>query len=403
MDINKKLWQYRPLCVVQEMARFCWHKTFGSFIHEPLPVWYSFGEACGNCRKEYLSIDKNWYRINRLLCRREHVFYNIDNALKANPAVKGLALVFFMGIGDYLYTTPMLEALSKKYPKLKLNAYVSQHFDRNNSPIVGTLLETNPNINKVFYFDGYRNPVVWKNYNYDDAFKDIPQDFLVMPVYYEYGFDLPHRTASLFKTFMLPGCSCKEPPVPVFYFPKEASETVQLAFGKITKLAKGKKGIVFLQLDSRGSAYTYPRRDELIRGLIREGYLVLSVTPSAVLDENFYQINTKKFNFNETCHLLSLLKRDNNMYIIALNSVFWAASAGLGIKNLGLQHWIDKKVHNLWYPNITVVTDYEYPKLPKNKMFLAKPQNYTKHNKKIIDYRPEYILRCFNKMVEKQG
>lgn len=388
--------------MAQELVRYCWHKSLGSFIHKPCCNWYNFDAPCCACKKEYLQIDKDWYKLPRPLYLHEHIFYNIDNALNANPDLKGLALVFFMGIGDYLYTTPMLAALKNKYPKLKFYGYVSKHFDRNNSPIVGTMLEANPNFEKVFYFDGYRNPVIWKNYNYDDAFKDIPEGFLTIPVYYEYGIDIPHRTYSLFRTFQLPLPSKKEPPRPVFYFPQEPAPEVAKTFREVSSLAKKRKGIVFLQLDSRGSAYTYPHRDELIRKLLREGYFVLSVTPSAVVDENFKLLDIKKFTFNETCHLLDMLKKEYQMYIIALNSVFWAASAGLEIPNLGLQHWIDKKVHNLWYPNIMVVTDYIYKKLPKNKMLTAKEGDYTRHNKKIIDYKPEFIMKCFDRMLAKQ-
>lgn len=402
MNIKRNfIWKYRPLCAAQEALRYCWHKSLGSFIHKPNCNWYNFDAPCTACKKEHLEINKDWYRLPRPLYLHEHVFYNIDNAVKANPALKGLALIFFMGIGDYLYTTPMLETLKSKFPKLKFYAYVSKHFDRNNSPIVGTMLETNPNIEKVFYFDGYRNPVTFKNYNYDDAFKDIPEDFLAVPVLYEYGLETPHRTYSLFKTFTLPLPSKKDFPRPVFYFPKEPASQVKKTFEDIHSVAKKCKGIVFLQLDSRGSAYTYPKQDNLIRLLLRKGYYVLTVTPSAVIDENFKLLDIKKFTFNESCHLLDLLKKEHKIYIIALNSVFWAASAGLDIPNLGLQHWIDKKVHNLWYPNITVVTDYIYKKLPKNKIIMAHEGKFTRHNKKIIDYKPEFIIECFDKMLAK--
>lgn len=398
MNINRIIWQWRPLCVAQELTRYVYHKTFGCFYKQKTPVWYSFDRPCKVHKKETLPINADWYKINRLLYRSEHVFYNINNAVKVNPDLKGIALIFFMGIGDYLYTTPMIEALKKKFPNLPFYAYVSQHFDRNNSPIVGSMLMTNPNIEKVFYFDGYRNPLVWKNYNYDDAFKSIPQDFLAVPVYYQYGTKIKHRTISLFKTFSLPFGLKKPAPAPIFYFPQEAAPAVTATLQKILPFAKKKKGIVFLQLDSRGSSYTYPYTDDLIRRLIREDYFVASVTPSAVVDEAFCQIDVKQFTFNQTCHLLSLLKQKHKMYIIAVNSVFWAASAGLDIPNLGLQHWIDKKVHNLWYPNITVVTDYIYKNLPEGKMLSANPQDYTRHNKKIINYKADFVLECFKKI-----
>lgn len=401
MNIKRELWKYRPICLAWESLRYGWHKTLGGFIRKPYCIWYNFGKPCQACKKEYLPLNAEWYKLPRPLYIHEHVFYNIDNALKADADLKGLALIFFMGIGDYLYTTPMLAALKAKYPKLKFYGYVSKHFDRNNSPIVASMLKTNPAFEKVFTFDGYRNPVIWKNYNYEEAFKDIPEGFLAVPVYYEYGVDIPHRVNSLFKTFQLPMPGGKETPRPVFYFPTEPAEQVKKTFTEINSVAKKRKGVVFLQLDSRGSAYTYPHRDDLIRRLLREGYFVLSVTPSAVVDEDFKVLDIKKFSFNESCHLLDLIKKEHRVYIIALNSVFWAASAGLDVPNLGLQHWIDKKVHNLWYPNITVVTDYIYKKLPKNKMIIAGEADYTRHNKKIIDYKPEFIIKCFDKMLSK--
>lgn len=396
MDIRKIFWKHRPLCVAEELTRFVYHKTLGFLFDPKPPVWYSFDKPAGR-KTETQPINAAWHKIHRRLYRKEHVFYNIDNALAANPDLKGIALIFFMGIGDYLYTTPMIAALKEKYPKLSFYAYVPKGFDRNNSPIVGTLLEQNPNIAKTFYFDGYRNQLVWKNYNYADALKDVPENFLVMPVYYEYSQNIAHRTISLFETFGLP--APKAPVTPVFYFPKEPREALAQAVKKISKIAAKKKGIVFLQLDSRSSFYTYPHTDELARKLIRDGYFVISVTPSAIIDEAFFKVDLKAFNFNDTCHLLSLLKKDYKVYIISLISVFWAASGGLNIPNLGLHHWIDTKVHNIWYPNITVVTDYIYRKIPAAKMIIAKSQHYTRYNKKIINYNAQFVFDCFNKML----
>ena len=357
------LYAHRPVCVAYETARWLGHKVC-FFAPSRTPVWYRFDKPPLPNAKETLPVNARWYRISRPLYRHEHVFYNFDNALSANPQVKGLALIFFMGIGDYLYTTPMLEALKNKYPQLPFYAYVGAGFDRNNSPLVGKLLEGNPHFEKVFYFQGQRHPLIWKNYDYSAAFKNIPEGFLAVPVYYDYGVHIPHRVKSLFETFSLP--APKGVPEPVMYFPAVPAPAVQETLEQVSSRAKGKKGIVFLQLDSRGSAYTYPHMGELARGLIDEGYFVMSVTKGGPLDNpDYLEVDIKKFAINETWHLLSLLEQRFNMYVIAVNSVFWAASAGLSLPNLGLQHWIDKKVHNLWYPNIEVVTDYIYPLLPR--------------------------------------
>ena len=384
---------HRPLCVAYETLRWLGHKTLG-VGNGPTPVWYGFDKKPASGRRETLPINAAWYRICRPLYRREHVYYNLDNALAVNPQVKGLALVFFMGIGDYLYTTPMLEALKQKYPQLPFYGYVGAQFDRNNSPLVGKLLQTNPAFEKVFYFNGARHPLIWKNYDYSDAFKEIPQDFLAVPVYYDYGVHIEHRVKSLFDTFNLPIPA--QTPAPKIYFPQTPAPAVTEYLTEISAKAQGKKGIVFLQLDSRGSNYLYPHLRKLAEGLIDEGYLVLSVTKGGPLNSTDYvEINIKKLAINETWHLLWLLKEKFILRVIAVNSVFWAASAGLDLPNLGLQHWIDKKVHNLWYSNIQVVTDYLYPHLPREKQILAPAESYTRHNKKIIDYKPDWIIKWF--------
>lgn len=400
-NIKHFLYTHRPLCVAYETLRWLGHKTLG-LGHGATPVWYQFDrvQVPGAAVHETLPINKEWYRISRPLYRHEHVYYDFEKALAVNPQVKGIALIFFMGIGDYLYTTPMLEALKMKYPSLPFYGYVGAQFDRNNSPLVGKLLEGNPNIEKVFYFNGTRHPFIWKNYDYSAALKDIPEGFLVLPVYYDYSVKIPHRVKSLFETFTLP--VPEQVPTPKMYFPAEPAPVVQAYLTEISAKAAGKKGIIFLQLDSRGSNYVYPHMKALVEQLAEEGYLVLSVTKGGPLAHSSYiEIDIKRLAINETWHLLSLLKAQYPLYVIAVNSVFWAASAGLGLPNLGLQHWIDKKVHNLWYPNIQVVTDYIYPHLPREKQIFAPAESYTRHNKKIIDYKPGWIVKWFKDTFEK--
>ena len=392
------LYTHRPLCVAYEMLRWMGHKLLG-IGKGRTPVWYAFDHK-PVALPETLPMQASWYHIARPLYRHEHVYYNIDHALSANPHLKGVALVFFMGIGDYLYTTPMLAALKQKYPSLSFYGYVGKDFDRNNSPLVGKLLEQNPHFEKVFYFKGLRHPFIWKNYDYSDALAQVPEGFLVMPVYYDYRVQITHRVSSLFDTFNLP--VPVEIPLPQMYFPLTPTPVVQNYFQEIAAKAQGKKKIVFLQLDSRGSNYVYPHLKELAEKLIEEGYCVLSVTKGGPLaNPSYVEIDIKKLTINDTWHLLSLLKKQFPLYVIAVNSVFWAASAGLELPNLGLQHWIDPKVHNLWYPNIEVVTNHFYPHLPREKQLMAPPESYTRHNKKIIDYKPDWVVKWFKEKFEK--
>jgi len=390
--------KHRPVCVAYESARWVFHKVVK--IPRKTPVWYGFDKRPADVSSEKLPVTKEWYAISRPLYRHEHIFYNLDNALRANPHVKGFAFIFFMGIGDYLYTTPVWDALKKKYPQVPFYAYVGAQFDRNNSPLVARLLSENPNFDKVSYFTGIRHPLIWKNYDYEDALAQIPQGFLAVPVYYEYGKQIPHRVCSVFDTFGLEVPS--EIPTPKMYFSSQVAPVVSMYVEKARIGMKGKKGIIFLQLDSRGSNYVYPQMEDLVNGLTREGYFVMSVTKGADTDNPDYaEIDIKQLSINQTWQMLSILKKEFPLYVIAVNSVFWAASAGLNLKNLGLQHWIDKKVNHLWYPNIEVVTNYIYPLLPREKQIFAPPESYTRHNKKIIDYKHQWVIKWFKEKFEK--
>ena len=398
--LDSFLRKHRFLCVAYESARWGLHKICP--LQTRTPAWYGFdkkpADLTGTVPPE--NFDKNWYRIARPLYRHEHIFYNLQNALRANPSVKGFAFVFFMGIGDYLYTTPVWGELKKQFPNIPFYAYVGAQFDRNNSPLVGKLLADNPHFEKVFYFNGTRHPLIWKNYDYQEVFTQVPDGFLVIPVYYEYGLHITHRVLSLFDTLGL------ERPTEIFTpqldLPATVAPVVHDYLQHARNGATGKKGIVFLQLDSRGSNYIYPHMQRLVNGLCDEGYFVLSVTRGGHKEnKNYLEIDIKKLAINQTWQLLELLKQEFALYVIAVNSVFWAASAGLHAPNLGLQHWIDKKVHNLWYPNIEVVTDYLYPHLPREKQILAPRESFTPHTKKIIDYKPDWVIRWFKQVFEK--
>ena len=390
---------HRLLCVCYEILRWTLHKIC-FFIPDPAPVWYGYNKRPTAGQSETLPLDKSWYQMRRPLYWHEHVYYNLDNALAVNPQVQGFAFVFFMGIGDYLYTTAVWDALKEKYPHIPFYAYVGEQFDRNNSPIVGKLLAENPNFEKVFYFKGMRHPLIWKNYDYSRVLQQVPDHFLVIPVYYDYGLHITHRVTSLFDTFGLPVPS--EVPSPRMYFPQQTAEVVSDYLNTTRAHAKNSPGIVFLQLDSRGSNYVYPHMQALVQGLINQGYYVISVTKGGPLgNPQYLELDIKKLSINQTWQFLHILKAEFPLYVIAVNSVFWAASAGLELPNLGLQHWIDKKVHNLWYPNIQVVTNYLYPLLSREKQLLAPVQSYTRHNKKIIDYKPDWVLKWFLQTFEK--
>ena len=83
---------------------------------------------------------------------------------------------------------------------------------------------------------------------------------------------------------------------------------------------------------------------------------------------------------------------------------------------LGLQHWYEKAIRHLWYPNITVVTEIKYPTLPDDKQILVPNQFWRwavwRKNvgslldrvrcvlQKKVDYAPDFVVYSFKKMVQ---
>ena len=387
--MRKFICKYRFLTEVYEIFRWAnsqTNKILGE--KEICPVWYSFEDNPENTNTENSEINKNWYSIKRPLLINEHIYYNLDNALAVNTKIKGFALVFFMGLEDYLYTTPLIEALAKKYPQIELWAYAADKQDNR----VTALLKTNPNIKKVKTFKGFRNPFIWKNFDYSEVMQKAPKDFLILPVYYEYKKISLHRTASLFDTFGLPFNERKNFPKPIFYFPKEIPSKVEDTLNNIKKSTKGTKGVILLKLDD--SIYTYPEIDELARRLIWDNYFVLSVTKCGVVDPHFKMLDVKRFGFNETCQLLTLLKKEMPLYIISCPSEFWAITAGLNIENLGLGYKQDFKLHNLYYPNTSLLTEIKYSKIPSKKQIVVREGiDFTRRDKKIIDFKVDTVLK----------
>lgn len=389
--MRKYVYKSNLLTKIYEISRLISYKTLKIFGKKEIcPVWYSFEDNPESIKTESLEINKDWYSIKRPLLLHEHIYYNLDNAFAVNPKIKGFALVFFMELNDYLYTIPLVEALAKKYPKMELWAYVADKL--NTSPLVTGLLKTNPNIKKVKTFKGFRNPFIWKNYDYSEVVQKAPKDFLILPVCYEYKRISLHRTASLFDTFGLPFNERKNFPRPIFYFPKEIPTKVADTLENIKKSVKGTKGIICLKLNTNESSY--PEIDDLVRKLIWDNYFVLSVTKCGVVDPHFKILDTKKFSLNEICHLLSLLKKGFTVNIISSYSEFWPVSAGLNIPTLGLQNQIEPKLHNMYYPNILLLTESKYSKIPSKKQIIVKEgQDFTRLGKNHIDFKVDAVLK----------
>jgi hypothetical protein len=329
-------------------------------------------------------------------------YFNIDKALEIHPELKRLALVFFMGIGDYFYSTNFISLLKKTYPQLILDAYVSKNFDLNNSPLVGKCLEVNLDFENIYYYDGHKSKEYWQNYDYSPVYEAAAKDTLVLPMIYEHTKNTKSRFEALCKTFNLPKQSIYlEPKVWTDYPP---SDNVINLLEQIKQKNKERKPIVFIQMTSRSSNYSYPCTDELIKELISSGeYFIATVEKTEILSDNCYYIDIKNTNINDTIKLLSLLKEIYPVYCICIVSLFFAISSGLGITMLGLQHRYDDYIESVWFPNIYLIANAQYNSLPKSRVFEANPSNYAYSKiQNIYTYKPDFVVCCFNQIIKRR-
>jgi hypothetical protein len=338
-----------------------------------------------------------------------HVRYDIVGA-RAARRVDGLALVFFMGLGDYLMATPLLAALREAWPELPLQAYASTSLDQVNSPLVAAQLEANACIAGTFCYKGRhvtdrgRVASFWKNYDYGAALPDVPEHFLVLPVLYDLDPLVPHRVTSLFDTFGLP----PPWPVPVPLLPRQPlSDRAQAVLDQIRAGARAfqASGIVCCHFDVRSSGYVYPNAAGMVRGLLEQGRLVISFSRLELEAAGYLGIDIRQISVGDSIELLRALATEPlPLHIISVNSVFWAISAGLGIRNLGLHTIYDESIHQYLYSNIFVVSQHLYQRVPATRLFLAPPGRYRETPNpaggSLTSYDPAFVLDCFRGFLE---
>jgi hypothetical protein len=330
-------------------------------------------------------------------------YYDINRA-RRNRQVDGLALVFFMGLGDYLMATPMIEALRLAHPDLPMYAYASSGSDRTNSPLLIHLLRANPMFDQVFVYRG--NPGLrWVDYDFRDALRNIPKDFLILPVVYENVPGVQHRETSLFETF---GLTVRLPVRgPLLYSGPgltEPAAVLQTAIGRRIKTSSARR-IVCCHLGARSSGYLYPEGEELLRRLLAENCLVIYFGTSGIADENLIDVDVATITPNDTILILQSLKNDApSLCAVSVNSFMWPISAGLGLRNLGLHIFFDEGIHQYLYPNIFVITQHNYPRVSPSRLFLAPPGSYreslSKTNINLTDFDPEFVVSCFRQFIE---
>ena len=364
-------------------------------------------------------------------------FYDIWR-IRNTRQVDGLALVFFLGIGDYLFATPLIEALRAAHPGLLLHAYVSNHGDAVNAPLVETLARGNRYFDAVFTYRG-RTRDRWLDYDFSDCLRLIPRNFVILPVVYSTHPAAYHRVTALFEAFGLPVRLPVPPPLlekhPLSAFAAELLAKVRTRLNERTWRA-----VVACHFGTRSSNYLYPHRDVLIARLLAAGILplVFSETSSGLRkadsgpDEvvpgrgdvssgrvaggwqgeprNVEPVIVEVGSITplDSIELLRCLQGGPcPLLALTVNSVLWPITAGLGLPNLGLHIFQDPSVHQYVYPNTYVLTQHHYPMLSAGRVYTAPARTWRSRHTDgglfLTDFDADYVLDCFLDMMMREG
>ena len=269
--------------------------------------------------------------------------------------------------------------------------------------MVTQLLKVNPLIDKVFTYRG-RPRGHWADYDFSDALKDIPKDFVILPVIYDTEPVVFHRATALLETFCLPVDVPVEPPI-AYEAPLTEAATQVLATVKTAAQAVSARGIVFTHFGARSSGYEYPHVSRLVERLAKLNYLVVSFSKTGLTDKNVVDIDVASLAVTNSIELIRSMKAETwPTFMITINSLMWPISAALNVPNLGLHIFHDRSVHQYLYPNIFVITQYSYPQVSPSRWFLPLDRDYKKRqgaeDMEFTDYQPDFVINCFETMVK---
>lgn len=326
---------------------------------------------------------------------------DIDYAIypyRITQTTKTLHLIFFMGIGDYIYTTPLWVEIKNKFPSIKLIAYVSKNMDLINNPLVYDLLNNNPLFSQVYYFDG-RPGNSWEEYDFSDIKQYINKtnsSNLICPVIFKHtDVNSMHRVNEIFKAFSLE-CDLDKIPLPLLSILKND-------YDKSSEIAKfinnQDKEVIFIHMETRSTSYNYKDDFELIQKLIDMNYYVVYIKKDADFDFNkndFYNLNINTFNLFESIAFIDSIK--SKKYFIATNSLMTPISSALNIPMLSLFILKDSTQTRLvFYKNMRVVTVDKncHDFLPNNYSLLIPMQKVEIINGSLISYKTQTIVESF--------
>jgi len=342
-------------------------------------------------------------------------YYDIEY-VRQRRRIAGLALIFHMGIGDYLMATPVIHDIRIRNADLPIYAFASTTSDEVSSPHVIHMLRRNPDITATYGYAG-RTGSDWRSYDFSDSLPNIPEDFLILRMIYDTDAEVWHRVTALAEAFSLPvTLPVAAPLVP----PTEPSDHARALLDTIRSkaanarpskrnraAAAASKRIVCCHFDARSSNYEYPHAAVVIQALLKAGYLVLNLTPTDLTDRSLLNIDVRKLTPNDTIEILRTLKKEGfDLSIVSVNSIMWPISGCLDIPNLGIHIFFDASIHQYLYPSLRIVTHHAYPRVSPSQLYLVTSPAHVSERLlpnavTVSDYDPQFVLRSFFDMKER--
>jgi len=349
-----------------------------------------------------------WIFDSRVLTPDARVSYNLAQAIRILGA-ECIALVFFMGAGDYLMMNPVLSDLRKACPGVKLLGCVSSSKDAHNSPLVAELLACDPNIDEVIEYAGSPGSDDWRHYNYQDVLFRIPAKTIVIPMLYTYSLSARHRLLEFYDLFHLPKPSIVM--APQLHINARAAAECACALDNITSNASssGKDRIAFVHVETRSSCYSYNKTDQLVKRLVDNGYFVVLVSQAsssdwlmAISNSDMFLVDPMVFSLPGSMALFRALAADyvGRFVSITTPSLFWHVSAACNVKNISLHHRHDPCVHNTHYPNIHLLSFCDYPCVPSSNITIVPPQYCEYDANGYCHYDDRIIVEAANALFE---
>lgn len=357
---------------------------------EPFESWLTVIDREGHDITPQFRETVNAGRMPKLDCD-DTVYFHIDPILKLFPQTRKLGLVFFMGIGDYVYAASALNDLKKAWPQLEFVGFVGSRSDNNNSPPVYDLLKADPNFSEVRRFEGSPDKDCWYNYDFESVYADKPDDMFILPMLYVHRRDVTCRDMTLRTTFGLPVPFVT--PVPLVHeYP--ATPQVKALLERVLKLGRP---VVYSQMSARSSDYHYSETDAVYLGLIERGYTVVTSETPGFEDEALVTIDVKALSICESIQLVRLI-RDSELPIavVSVISCFGAISAGLDIPNLVIQHFWDGNIASISFSNLHFITNRRYPDISNDRQYICSDAPRVPGRPDLHFYPSEFILKSFD-------